>query len=55
METTSTNTVKTRDEKMEHVAEIIMRLDDHETELATLVAQSMQTGYTLGRIAEKTA
>lgn len=42
-------------EKLTRAAEIVNQLDDNETELAGLVALSMQTGYDLGRMVEKTA
>lgn len=44
-----------RSEKLKSAAEIVKQLDDNETELASLVALSMQTGYDLGRMVEKTA
>lgn len=46
---------ETRSEKLKHIADIIMKMTDSEAELAVLVAQSMQTGYTLGQLEAKTA
>lgn len=43
-----------RAEKLTRACEIIKKLDDHETEVTKLVAESMQTGYDLGKM-EKTA
>lgn len=40
-------------EKLTRAAEIVNQLDDNETELASLVALSMQTGYDFGYQAAK--
>jgi len=43
---------KTHDDLLARAANAIKPLTEHETELTKLVASSMQTGYTLGKLAQ---